>query len=277
MSQDLDQSMEHLKIYPQGYELEMDLYRVKKKTSAPAIIIMPGGSEKNYRKPDRKNFQGLNQLAEELFREGFASIVFNGRGQGSVAGAWSYSNFEEDLKAVVDYLKSQNFVNTNRIGVWARGTAVAARYSINHPKEIKSVVLWACPPSTGMYWLGEYAAKYWGPTFVKALEANQDYFKIRGTTYDLKKLKEDIEAKKYDLEILLGEINFPILIAGGSEDLLDFHPHYQIETLTLGKLKRTSKLRLVILPYCERPMENDHPQWDNFVNLFIAWFNETLK
>lgn len=90
-------------------------------------------------------FVKLSRMLEGI---GIASVRFDFGGSGESDGSFSdmtISKELEDAKAILDYAKSQSFVDTEKIGVLglSMGGAVASMLAGDRKEDIKTLCLWA--------------------------------------------------------------------------------------------------------------------------------------
>ncbi|HKI84309.1 MAG TPA: alpha/beta hydrolase, partial [Candidatus Krumholzibacteria bacterium] len=79
----------------------------------PAVVFLHGSG------PSTR--AGARPYAEEFARLGVASLIFDKRGCGSSKGSWitaSLDDLSQDALAAVKYLKSQEEIDPERIGLW---------------------------------------------------------------------------------------------------------------------------------------------------------------
>ena len=63
-------------------ELSIDIYPHENNAKLGTIIMIPGGSGKNYEDKNGKMFTGYNDLAERFGKGGFQVFLFDAKGQG---------------------------------------------------------------------------------------------------------------------------------------------------------------------------------------------------
>ena len=93
-----------------------------------------------------KNFPLLTELADQLHRQGIATLEFDFNGHGESEGRFSemtIPNEIEDLEQVLAYAQDLRFVDDIALVGHSQGAVVAAMVAGKHPDDIKAVVLLA--------------------------------------------------------------------------------------------------------------------------------------
>lgn len=93
-----------------------------------------------------KNFPLLTELADQLHRQGIATLEFDFNGHGESEGRFSemtIPNEIEDLEQVLAYAQDLHFVDDIALVGHSQGAVVAAMVAGKHPDDIKAVVLLA--------------------------------------------------------------------------------------------------------------------------------------
>lgn len=93
-----------------------------------------------------KNFPLLTELADQLHRQGIATLEFDFNGHGKSEGRFSemtIPNEIEDLEQVLAYAQDLHFVDDIALVGHSQGAVVAAMVAGKHPEDIKAVVLLA--------------------------------------------------------------------------------------------------------------------------------------
>ncbi|MCR4857456.1 MAG: alpha/beta fold hydrolase [Bacteroidales bacterium] len=93
-----------------------------------------------------KNFPLLTELADQLHRQGIATLEFDFNGHGKSEGRFSemtIPNEIEDLEQVLAYAQDLRFVDDIALVGHSQGAVVAAMVAGKHPEDIKAVVLLA--------------------------------------------------------------------------------------------------------------------------------------
>ena len=93
-----------------------------------------------------KNFPLLTELADQLHRQGIATLEFDFNGHGKSEGRFSemtIPNEIEDLEQVLAYAQDLHFVDDIALVGHSQGAVVAAMVAGKHPDDIKALVLLA--------------------------------------------------------------------------------------------------------------------------------------
>ena len=93
-----------------------------------------------------KNFPLLTELADQLHRQGIATLEFDFNGHGESEGRFSemtIPNEIEDLEQVLAYAQDLRFVDNIALVGHSQGAVVAAMVAGKHPDDIKALVLLA--------------------------------------------------------------------------------------------------------------------------------------
>ncbi len=93
-----------------------------------------------------KNFPLLTELADQLHRQGIATLEFDFNGHGKSEGRFSemtIPNEIEDLEQVLAYAQDLRFVDDIALVGHSQGAVVAAMVAGKHPDDIKALVLLA--------------------------------------------------------------------------------------------------------------------------------------
>jgi uncharacterized protein len=103
----------------------------------PAVVFLHGSG------PATR--EGARPYAEQFARLGVASLIFDKRGCGSSGGSWTTASLDDlagDALAAVAYLKTQEDIDSRRIGVWGVSQAgwVATRAAA-HAADIAFMIL----------------------------------------------------------------------------------------------------------------------------------------
>lgn len=131
--------------------LHGELLLPQKVDSVPMMIFLVGAGENSSHRTLYKKF--VEQNLEALFiQEGYGILYFDKRGVGDSEGKWQKSNIydrADDAKAAIDYLKTLNSVDPNRIGVigHSQGGWVAQVVGSLYRNDVKAVVSIAGPVS----------------------------------------------------------------------------------------------------------------------------------
>ncbi|MFQ5925106.1 MAG: alpha/beta hydrolase family protein [Dehalococcoidia bacterium] len=122
----------------EGLKLKVFMAKPEEKGRFPAVLVNHGGG-------------GMDEVYEEMCIElagtGYAALTMTFRGYVGSQGRQEYGKGEiEDLLNLVEYIKSQGFVDENRIGMfgYSRG-ALNTLLTCQRSEDFKAVVLWAAP------------------------------------------------------------------------------------------------------------------------------------
>ena len=125
-----------------GIEIVGQLYLPGAQTPYPTVCVchgIPAGI------PDPGN-RGYPELAEKIYREGFAVLIFNFRGTGASGGNLDILGWTRDLKAAIDYLWALPEVDRSRLSLFGfSGGAAVSVYVASPDQRVSSVVACACP------------------------------------------------------------------------------------------------------------------------------------
>ena len=126
-----------------GLNLAAILEFPDKNKKYPAVILLHGFT-------GYKNEEHIVSLADYLNENGYATIRFDASGfadsEGTVEKDYRMSNYLQDIKSVFEYLKTLDFVNPSRIGIW--GHSMGAMLSVifaSQTSEIKAAVSCEAP------------------------------------------------------------------------------------------------------------------------------------
>jgi fermentation-respiration switch protein FrsA (DUF1100 family) len=89
---------------------------------------------------------GYPLLAERIYREGFAVLLFNFRGAGASGGNFDILGWTRDLSAAIDYLWTLPQIDKTRLAlVGFSGGAAVSVYIAAQDKRVSAVAACACP------------------------------------------------------------------------------------------------------------------------------------
>ncbi|MEP1151807.1 MAG: alpha/beta hydrolase [Balneola sp.] len=157
--------------------LHGELLLPQRADSVPMIIFLVGAGENSSHRTLYKNF--VEQNLEALFiKEGYGILYFDKRGVGNSEGRWQRSDIydrADDAKAAIDYLKTLNSVDPDRIGVigHSQGGWVAQVVGSLYRNEVKAIASIAGPVSDAeLHLINIYNSDYLcqGETEEKAFE-----------------------------------------------------------------------------------------------------------
>ncbi len=203
----------------------------------------------------------MKKLAEDL-KEHFDVISFDFRGHGKSSGVFTWTSKEgQDLEAVLKYVKEQKYEHIGVLG-FSLGAAVAL-IAAAKDHDIQSVIAVSAPCD---FWQIDY--HFWESDMLLDLKLNLGK-KGKGKGV---RPGNPFAPKIRPLDIVDKISPLAVLFIHGDKDWLIKHRHAQ----ELFKKTKDPK-RLVIVPgaghaeriYDERPQE--------FLDLCIGWFRETLK
>ena len=211
------------------YTLHGELLLPQKADSVPMIIFLVGAGENSSHRTIYKDF--VEQNLEALFiKEGYGILYFDKRGVGDSEGKWQRSDIydrADDAKAAIDYLKTLNSVDPNRIGVFghSQGGWVAQVVGSLYRNDVKAIASIAGPVSnTELHLTNIYNSEYLceGETKEKAFEqaskkAQSDINWV--SVFPLKKAWRQLkEISEFDPSSDLKRITAPALFVFASND-----------------------------------------------------------
>lgn len=211
------------------FTLHGELLLPQKADSVPMIIFLVGAGENSSHRTTYKEFVEKN--LEALFiKEGYGILYFDKRGIGDSEGRWQRSNIydrADDAKAAIDYLKTLNNVDPNRIGVFghSQGGWVAQVVGSLYRNDVKAIVSIAGPVSNAeLHLTNIYNSEYLceGETKEKAFEqaskkAKSDINWV--SVFPLKKAWRHLkETAEFDPSNDLKRITDPALFVFASND-----------------------------------------------------------
>ncbi len=111
-------------------------------TPYPAVVICHGIPARVQDPAD----SGYPLLAERIYREGFAVLLFNFRGAGASGGNFDILGWTRDLSAAIDYLWTLPQIDKTRLAlVGFSGGAAVSVYIAAQDKRVSAVAACACP------------------------------------------------------------------------------------------------------------------------------------
>lgn len=144
---------ESVRIAASGFNLAGAVVKPAGTTAPLPAVILVGGSGPTDRDGIVAGIPVLGQLARALRDAGFLVVRYDKRGVGQSGGrseTAGLSDFAEDVRAVVEYLKDRDDVDDDRIAVVGHSEgAWAALQAAARDKGIRAVVMAAGPASTG--------------------------------------------------------------------------------------------------------------------------------
>ena len=110
----------------------------------PAIVCICHGIPSG--KPRDPSDGGYPALAERLYNEGFAVLIFNFRGCGDSGGNLDIAGWSRDLGAAIDFLSYQPEIKGHHVALLGfSGGAAVSIYNAAHDERVSSVVSCASP------------------------------------------------------------------------------------------------------------------------------------
>jgi len=240
--------------------MECDIFGCRKKNS-PLILMIPGGSGKNYKDSNGNIFSGYQHLAEEFSLQGFTAVIVDTHGQGrsKKENGYSVPNAVNDVATLINYLKILYSISSERVGIWGRcgGGVVAMRYVLDNPGIISSIALWGVPYQMTNYYSPEQLSKS-----MKRLEE-------KGVKVDRESINQI-----WNFEDMVSNISCPLLFVRGLKDKY-FLPDKASEILPT--LSRGFLSVYILLSEFGHEVDNKHPYWELYVSIFADWFKCTIK
>ena len=117
-------------------------------SNPPVVLMLHGFMGSRHELDVNGTEEGVYSRAARILAEnGLASLRIDFRGSGESDGKWEDTTFSrqiEDANAAVNWLKNNNKINSEKIGVlgWSQGGLIASHVAKFNP-DIKSVALWA--------------------------------------------------------------------------------------------------------------------------------------
>ncbi len=141
---------EYVEIKRDGLTLRGMLHRPDKEGKVPMVIILHGFAD------DRNEINFVhNELSNRLCLEGIASVRFDMIGSGESDGRFEDMTISSeilDVYAMIDYVKTFDFVDTNRIALHgcSLGGCVASIVAGRRKEDIQALSMW-CPAPDLVY------------------------------------------------------------------------------------------------------------------------------
>lgn len=126
---------------------------VPKHVKNPPVVVLVSGSGAQNRNGEILNHRPFWVIADYLTQNGIAVLRYDERGvgqsTGKFQGATTY-DFANDVHCAIDYLKSRNDINTNRIGIIGHSEGgVVAPLVASQRKDIGFLILLGAPGYNG--------------------------------------------------------------------------------------------------------------------------------
>ena len=232
----------------------------------PTIVLVPGGHGFVIKQKERDCGFGLAELAKTFAAEGFAVCGYDGRGQGESEGKRTGHNLAfEDLEAALACIReSFDPADGQRIGLIGQSLGgMASAVVAGRDKGIRSLVLWGTLPRYTIL-------KTEGSD--RAGEVMKGIYEEAGGDVPFDDFVR--EFKMLDAIDYIGQLDIPILLAGGSEDNRFFRMNEQAELLEAAKASQ----QVMLLKVKGEPHRTRHwsPSFPLLAKLLSAWFSETL-
>lgn len=176
----------------------------------PAIILLHGFT-------GYKEEPHIEKLAETLAENGFVAVRFDASGSGESDGTFEkdylMSNYLEDIGSVYNYLKSQEFVDRERIGIAGHslGGLLSIVFVSSHP-EMKACIPISAPTSLFSANWTRAALERWREVgwFYKEFSKNGSKIKIPYAFFR--------DSKKYNALDFAEKLHCPLMVVVGSSD-----------------------------------------------------------
>ena len=180
----------------------------KENKKYPAVVLITGSGAQN-RDEEIFNHKPFLVIADHLTKNGFAVLRFDDRGFGESEGNYSLAttmDFAEDVRAAVNFLKTRNEIDNQRIGLigHSEGGMIASIIASTND-DIAFIVLMAAPGVPGdsiLYLQTELIYKAEGQNTEKI----QQILKVLREVYSILKSDEDDTSLKEKLKIKFQEL-----------------------------------------------------------------------
>lgn len=180
----------------------------------PAVVLITGSGAQN-RDEEIFNHKPFLVIADHLTKNGFAVLRFDDRGYGQSEGNHSLAttmDFAEDVRAAVNYLKTRNEVDENKIGLIGHSEGgMIAPIVASSSDDIAFMILMAAPGVPGdslLYLQTELIYKAEGQSEEKIqqiLKGLREVYTIIKSDEDENSLKEKLKIKFQELFNQLSE------------------------------------------------------------------------
>jgi len=195
--------VEDIKFKSNGQSLRGRTYRPAEDGKYPAVAICHGYPG------DTKNMD----LAEHLALNNIAVLVFYYQGAWGSEGTYSFNNLAPSTEDAVKYLKSQSYVDSERVGLLSHSMGAVPLSNVMHKdKSIKAGVLMS-PASDISKWLSAEVIDNIFPIFVGMAKGKLAY----GDESEYRKSMMEAAEKLNPME-KIADIEAPELVIVGSAD-----------------------------------------------------------
>lgn len=164
----------------------------------------------------KKEGSKINFLSEYLVKMGFATIRFDycgyGESEGDTFKEYLVTHILDDIKCVLDFIKTKEKIDFSRIGVWGQsmGGMLAIIFAAQNTY-VKAVCAISAPAQITVGDDLEKITDEWRKRgFIERQNSNGELIKI---SYDFVR-----DARKWNAESLVSSIKAPILIILGTND-----------------------------------------------------------
>lgn len=200
----------HPKIYNiDRYVLACDVHKPTGKGPFPAVVLLPGFM-------GYKDEHHLVALAEHLAKNGYLAIRFDPTGSGKSEGTIEYdyrlSTYLNDIDTIVTYLKHQDLVKPNAIGLWGHsmGGMLAIIYAAEYDV-VKAIGAVSPPMFIGSStWMKELIPEWEKKGKVVIETASRGKISVPDAFLR--------DARKYNALTSVKELKQPILVVVGKAD-----------------------------------------------------------
>lgn len=180
----------------------------------PAVVLITGSGAQN-RDEEIFNHKPFLVIADHLTKNGFAVLRFDDRGYGESEGNHSLAttmDFAEDVRSAVNYLKTRNEVDKNKIGLIGHSEGgIIAPIVASSSDDIAFIILMAAPGVPGdslLYLQTELIYKAEGQSEEKIqqiLKGLREVYTILKSDEDETSLREKLKIKFQELFNQLSE------------------------------------------------------------------------
>ncbi len=227
--------------------------------NVPVLIFIGGSYPWGYFHPQRAIF--IQEVLEAVFPEsGIALLYYDPRGVGGSTGSWgraTMSDFADDAKAAIHFLRQRKEINPNRIGIVGQGEGgwIAQIVAATAPNKVKAMASLAGPTfGSQTELINEYHSAYVcnGIDSTKAYKkaeqkaiSHQNWVSIIALTSSWKHMQSKLgfTPKPY-----IKNIEIPSLFLFGQNDA-DLYPSWAMDSLrTIFPDSLPSNLNVYTIP-----------------------------